>query len=616
MAEQRSILVRGWLGFWGVVNGARKVFLNLLFLLFLYMVYLAVLRPDEPLTMRGDTTLVLRPYGNVVEQYSSSPFDRALQQATNEAPSETRLRDLIEAVDRATTDSRISQMVIDTDYLWGIGLSSLQDLERAITGFKAVGKPVIAVADALEQHQYYLASMADEIWLNPNGLVWIDGYSSYRHFYREGLEKLEVEINLFRVGEYKSAMEPYIRDDMSPEAREAAKFWLDNLWLQYLEGVSRNRGLPVPDLSAAINDFATRIEAADGDFAKFALDLGLVDRLISRPEARTEIALRGASNDAGDSFRAVGVEHYLEVSGFGKHRAGEKEIRVVVVEGEITRGLMSSGRVGAETTVAELQAAGRDNMVSAVVLRVNSPGGDAFSSELIRREVQALREAGKTIVVSMGDVAASGGYWIAMGANELWANPATITGSIGVFGMIPTFGGTFRKMGIHTDGVGTAALAGKLRIDQPLDPDIRRIFQSSTEHVYDEFLEVVKNGRGYPSKEEVHEVARGRVWSGSQAAERGLVDRTGSLQDAIDAAARIAGLGENYSVVWTEPELTTFERLVLEMTSGVLSKVGAGKNPLSALRGTFVQDLLDDLQYLASHDRGITIAAHCLCGLD
>lgn len=616
MAEQQSVLVRGWLGFWRFVNGVRKVFLNLLFLLFLYVIYLAVLRPDEPLTMRGDTTLVLRPYGTVVEQFSSSPFDRALQQATKEAPTETRLRDLIQAVERAAVDSRISQMVIDTDYLWGIGLSSLQDLERAITAFKSSGKPVIAVADALDQHQYYLASMADEIWLNPNGVVWIDGYSSYRHFYREGLEKLEVEINLFRVGEYKSAMEPYIRDDMSPEAREAAKFWLDNLWLQYLEGISRNRGLLLPDLSAAINDFADRMEAANGDFAKFALDLGLVDRLITRPEARNEIALRGASNDAGDSFRAVGVEHYLEVSGFAKHGPGNKEIRVVVVEGEITRGLKGSGRVGAETTVAELQAAGRDNNIAAVLLRINSPGGDAFSSELIRREVQALRESGKTIVVSMGDVAASGGYWIAMGANEVWANPATITGSIGVFGMIPTFGGTFQKLGIHTDGVGTAALAGKLRIDQPLDPDIKRIFQSSTEHVYDEFLEIVKNGRGYSSKEEVNEIARGRVWSGSQAAERGLVDRTGSLQDAIDAVARIAGLGDRYSVVWTEPDLSTFERLLLEMTSGVMSRVGMGRSPLLALRGTFVQNLLEDLQFLSSHDRELTIAAHCLCGLD
>ncbi|MBT8062496.1 MAG: S49 family peptidase, partial [Gammaproteobacteria bacterium] len=280
MTENRSILVRGWLRFWRIVNGARIVFLNVLFLLFLYVFYVAMLRPDEPLSMRGDTTLVLRPHGNVVEQYSSSPLDRALARATDQAPVETRLRDILEAVDRASRDSRISQMVIDTDYLWNIGLSSLQDIEHAITAFKASGKPVYAVAEALGQHQYYLASMADEIWLSPDGLVWMDGYSNIRHFYREGLEKLEVEINLFRVGEYKSAMEPYIRNDMSPEAKEAAQFWLESLWQQYLEAVSRNRGMPMSRLTEAITNFADKVEAAEGDFAQLALNLGLVDRLV------------------------------------------------------------------------------------------------------------------------------------------------------------------------------------------------------------------------------------------------------------------------------------------------------------------------------------------------
>jgi protease-4 len=616
MAEQRSFLARTWLGFWNVVNGARKVFLNLLFLLFVYLLFVLVLKPDEPMTMRGDTTLVLRPYGKVVEQYSGSPFDRAIEQATSQAPSETRLRDLIEAVDRATRDSRISQMVIDTDYLWSIGLSSLQDLEYAVNGFKSAGKPVIALADALGQHQYYLAAMADEVWLNPSGIVWIDGYSNMRHFYREALQKLEVEINLFRVGEYKSAMEPFVRDDMSPEAKEAAKFWLASLWQQYLEGVSRNRGIPFNTLSEAINDFANRIDAAGGDFARFALELGLVDRLVSWPDARLELAASGASNDAGDSFRAVGVEHYLQISSSGRDGRGGKDIRVVVAEGEITRGRQSPGRVGAETTTSELRDAGRDTDVAAVILRINSPGGDAFASEVIRREVQALTDNGKTVVVSMGDVAASGGYWIAMGADEVWANPATITGSIGVFGMIPTFASTLGKLGIHTDGVGTAALAGKLRLDRPLDPDIRRIFQSSTEHVYEEFIELVMNSRPFQSRQEVDEVARGRVWSGSQAVDRKLVDHAGSLQDAIDAGARIAGLGENYTVSWTEPELTTIERLLLEMTSGVMSKLSLETSAAGLMKKTFFENLLDDLRILTRGERGLTIAAHCLCGVN
>jgi protease-4 len=457
--------------------------------------------------------------------------------------------------------------------------------------------------------------MADEIWLNPNGLVWIDGYANFRHFYREGLEKLEVEINLFRAGEYKSAMEPYIRDDMSPEAREAAAYWLESLWQQYLEGVSRHRGIPVTTLVEAIGSFADRIESADGDFARFALELGLVDRLVSGPEARQELALRGAPNTAGDSFRAVGVEHYLELNRASR-RSGQGDIRIVVVEGEITRGEHSPGRVGAESTVEDLRAAGRDSEVSAVVMRIDSPGGDAYSSELIRRELQQLRESGKTVVVSMGDVAASGGYWIAMGADEVWANPSTITGSIGVYGMLPTFGKTLENIGIRTDGVGTAPLAGKLRLDRPLDPDLKRIFQASTEHVYDDFLDIVMNARGFGSREEVNEIARGRVWSGSQAVERGLVDRAGSLQNAIDAAARIAGLGEDYSVSWAEPELSALERLLLETTSGVLARVNFRPQGLDLVRRTFLQGLLEDLRVLADNRNSMTIAAHCLCGLE
>ncbi|NND44049.1 MAG: signal peptide peptidase SppA [Xanthomonadales bacterium] len=614
MTAPRSLLTRGWLGFWRGLNRARIVFLNLLFLLFLYLAYLLFLSPSEPLTMRGDTTLVLRPYGNVVEQYSGSPLDRALLRATNQAPEETRLRDLLRAVELASRDSRISQMVIDTDYLWNIGLSSLQDLEHAINGFKATGKPVIALANAVGQHAYYLSAMADEVWLNPDGVVWIDGYANYRHFYREGLDKLEVEINLFRVGEYKSAMEPFIRDDMSPEAKEAARFWLDSLWSQYLEGVSRNRGIPAITLAEAVADFAARIEAVDGNFARFALELGLVDRLVSLPEARQELALRGAPNTAGDSFRAVGVEQYLQMANAAR-RGGTGNVRIVVAEGEITRGRQSPGRVGAETTAGDLRDAARDSEVEAVVLRINSPGGDAYSSEMIRRELQALRDGGKTVVVSMGDVAASGGYWIAMGANEVWANPSTITGSIGVFGMIPTFGKTLENIGIHTDGVGTTPLAGKLRIDQPLDEGIRRILQSSTEHVYEDFLDVIMANRDFASREDLHQVARGRVWSGSQAAENGLVDRIGSLQDAIDAAARIAGLGDDYSVSWAEPELSAFERFILETTSGVLAKLNFEPRGIGLIRQPFIQNLLDELQFIAGNRDSVTVAAHCLCGV-
>ncbi len=615
MNSQRSLPVRILRGLWQAIDGARKVFLNLLFLLLIYLLWVLVLKPEEPLRMRGKTTLVVRPYGVVVEEYSGTPLDRALQQLTTVTPEETRLRDLVGAIDRAADDGRISQMVIETDYMWGIGLASLQELERAVTGFKARGKPVVAMADVLGQQQYYLAALADEIWLSPDGLVWIDGYSNYRHFYRDGLEKLAVEVNLFRAGEYKSAMEPFVRDDMSPEAKEDALFWIGSLWQQYLDGVSRNRGVPLETLSRAIDEFADRIEAVEGDFAAFALQLGLVDRLISRPQARQELAARAAPNDAGDSYRAVGVEHYLEITDAALRPAPANRIAVVVAEGEILPGHRESGRVGAESTAGELRSIGRDSDVKAVVLRVDSPGGEIMASELIRREVQALRDGGRTVVVSMGDVAASGGYWISMGADEVWASPATITGSIGVYGMIPTFAATLDKIGIHADGVGTTRMAGKLRIDRPLDPDLRRIFQASTEHAYRDFVTLVAEAREM-SPAEVHEVARGRVWSGAQAVERKLVDRTGTLKDAIDAAARIAGLGADYAVTWSEPEVTAFEGFVLELTSGAAVSLGRHLTGEGPIHVGLVQRLLDDVQRLLRRDGALTIAAHCLCGIE
>jgi protease-4 len=615
MNQEKSMPVRILGGVWRVINGARIIFLNALFLLLMLFLFIGFMAaPDETVHLQGDTTLVLRPAGRVVEEFSTTPFDRAIQQATGQMPAETRLRDLIRAIDRASTDSRISQMVIETDYLWSIGLSSLRDLEVAVEKFKEQGKPVVAMGDGMGQHQYYLAALADEVWLHPNGMIWIDGYSRIRHFYREGLEKLAVEINLFRVGEYKSAMEPYIRDDMSPEAREATQFWLGSLWQQYLEGVSKHRGIPLDRLNRAIDNMADSVEAVGGDFARFALDLGLVDRLINRPDARHELGRRGAPNRDGDGYRGIDSDAYLTLVD-AIHYRRSPQVSVVVAEGEIVRGQQGSGQVGSETTVQQLRELGADDTVQAVVLRINSPGGDALASEQIRRQVQALRDNGKTVVVSMGDVAASGGYWIAMSADEVWASPTTITGSIGVFGMIPTFGATLEKIGVRADGVGTTAMAGKLRVDRPLDADVRRLFQSATENVYEQFLDLVAEARGM-SVDEVDRVARGRVWSGSQAADHGLVDQTGSLQDAIDAAARIAGLGSDYRAGWYEVEITPFERFFLEMTSGVVARFSVGSAPVQLVPQTFVQSLIEDLAFIAGKDGKLTIAAHCLCGTD
>lgn len=615
MSSNRSIISRFFLGLWRLVDGTRKVVLNLVFLLILYIVVLAFIDTEEAFIIEPDTALLLQPYGNVVEQYSGTPLDYVLQQAAESPREETRLRDLVEAVRRAAKDDRIVRLVIDPNYLRRIGLASLLEIESAVAEFKAAGKPVIALADNLGQQQYFLASMADEVWLNPKGLVWIDGFSAYRQFYRDGLDKLEVEVNLFQAGKYKSAMEPWVRNDMSPEAKEANLFWIGSLWQQYLEAVSRQRGVPLVNLSDAINHFADRLEAVDGDFAQFALEVGLVDRLMNRPEANLELATLGAPGEGSEGFRQVGFENYLELTDMQNRSGASRKVAIVVAEGEIVRGAQPQGVVGAVTLSRKLRSLAEDQDVGAVVVRVNSPGGDAFASEKIRREIQALKELGKTVVVSMGNVAASGGYWIAMGADEIWASPTTITGSIGVYGILPTFARPLGKLGIHTDGIGTTPLAGKLRLDRPLDPEIRRIFQHATERTYDDFIDLVAEYRQM-SEAAVLEVAQGRVWSGAQAKARGLVDQTGTLQQAVDAAARIAGMGTEYRVVYDEWELSAFEAFLFEMMGSAMVRMDLGLTGLRELHGTLLDNILDDLRVLARSRDGLTIAAHCLCDVE
>ena len=615
MTAQRSIFSRFFLGTWRFINGARILMLNLVFLFILYLVVMAFVDSGDTLIIQPDTALILQPYGDIVEQYSGTPLDYALQQATEMSPTETRLRDLTEAVRRAADDNRISRLVIDPTYLNRIGLASLFELEAAISYFKDSGKPVVALADNLGQQQYFLAAMADEIWLNPKGMVWIDGFSAYRQFYREGLEKLEVEVNLFRVGKFKSAMEPFIRDDMSPEAREANLFWIGSLWQQYLEAISRQRGVPLENLSDAINHFAEGLERVDGDFARFALDLGLVDKLVSRPEANLELESLGAPGEGSEGFRQIEFEHYLALTEMQNRPDKSPKVVILVAEGEIVRGQQPQGSIGAATLSAKLRSLAEDKNTRAVVIRIDSPGGDAFASEKIRREIQALREMGKTVVVSMGDVAASGGYWISMAADEVWASPSTITGSIGVFGILPTFSRPLAKLGIHTDGVGTTNLAGKLRLDRPLDPDLKQIFQHATERTYDDFINLVAESRNM-SPAAVNEVAQGRVWSGSQAKDRGLIDQAGTLQQAVDAAARIAGLGSAYQAVYDEWEMSAFESFLFDMMGSAMAHFKLGISGPGGLHNTLLENILSDLDVLARSNESLTIAAYCLCDVE
>jgi protease-4 len=389
---------------------------------------------------------------------------------------------------------------------------------------------------------------------------------------------------------------------------------LNDLWQQYLEAIAKNRGLILKSLQESIDDLPNQIEGVDGDFAQYALNLGLVDRLMTAPQARQELARRGTPDQAGDGYRAVGMQDYLDLTEARKPFSNDKRIAIVVAEGEIVSGNHPAGRIGSISTAEQLRRASRDEKVAAVVLRINSPGGDAYASEVLRLELQQVRDSGKTVVISMGNVAASGGYWMAMAADEVWASPATITGSIGVFGMLPTFGATLDKIGVHTDGFGTTEMAGKLRLDMPLDPGVARVFQSSTERTYKQFISLVSSSRG-KSIEEIDEIAQGRVWSGEQAVERGLVDKTGTFQDAIKASARIAGLGDSYRIEWIEPEKTAIDQFVMDFMATTVSKLDLSVSKPVSLPVSWLQAMLDDLQFITAQQGKFTIAAHCLCGL-
>lgn len=616
MTSEPSSAKRVFLGIWRVIDGARKVFLNLVFFLIVFLILGAMLSTGETLVVQPNSALLVQPSGRVVEEYTGSPFDHALQKASEGRVMETRLRDIVSAIRRAGNDSRITVLVLDPTHLSGIGLAALHEVEEAVRDFRESGKPVIAIGDLLGQHQYYFTALADEVWLNPEGVVWMDGYAVYRQYYREVLDKLSVEVNLFRAGEYKSAGEPWIRGDMSPEAREANLFWLSSLWHQYLDGISRLRGVPLEDLSGSIEAFPERLEAAGGDFAVLARDLGLVDRLVTRTEAYHELATMSARDYNGDGFRHVDMDEYVFAGGFKPVKPGKGDkVAVVVAQGDIIQGHADRGAVASESISAQLRALARRQDVAAVVLRIDSPGGDAYASEKVRLEAQALRDAGKTVVVSMGNVAASGGYWIAMAADEVWASPSSITGSIGVYGLAPRLHESLDRIGVRTDGVGTTPLSGQFDITRPLEPELESIYRATVNKIYEDFIDIVSEARGKPD-EEVREVARGRVWSGAQALERGLVDHTGTLQEAIDAAGRIAGLGTDFITEFEESELSALELFLLDLAGGVAAKSGLLGRGVQSLPEKVLGSFQQDLEFLGRSAGRLAVTSHCWCRIE
>jgi protease-4 len=561
----------------------RKLVLNVVFFGVIIAVLVILGSRDKP-KVPSSCALVIRPVGALVEQIDGNVFDRARGALLGGVEEQTLLKDLIDAIDAGREDKKVKVLVLDLSSVGSSGMTKLEDLKAALARFKTSGKKVIATADEYDQYAYYLAAHADEVWLHPMGMVILEGLSRFATFYKEGLDRLGVSWHVFRVGEYKSATEPYLRNDMSPEAKEANLGYLGDLWQNYVRDVAVARKTSPERINDYIDRFLDHLKAAGGDGGQAALTAGLVDKVEPRDVLRKRIIeLVGEDKDT-HSFKQVGHAQYLRAIGgdrFGAKAKGDL-VAVIVAKGTIAGGTQPPGQIGGDSTALLIRNARHDKRVKAIVMRVDSPGGSAFASEVIRRELELAREDKLPVVISMGSVAASGGYWISTSADEVWASPNTITGSIGIFGMFPTFERPLANyLGVHVDGVGTTRLAGALRSDRALDPAVGQAIQNMIDHGYQQFLGVVSKGRAM-TPEAVDKVARGRVWSGQDAHELGLVDKLGSLEDAIKAAAARAKLGDAYKVRYFERTLGWREKLMRELMTRAAVEVAEETRTSSA----------------------------------
>jgi protease IV len=546
MQSRPSSFKRFFGGIWKVISTTKSIISNLIFFLVLFLFIGLLTSGGEEIHVPNNSALVLNLRGDLVEQKRYvDPMDTFMAEALGqqEETPEVLVSDVLSVISQAKNDNRISVLVLHLQELDRAGLSKLQDIGQALIDFKESNKQIIAIGDMYTQNQYYLASYANEIWLNNKGYMMLDGFGRYQLYFKSALEKLSVSQHIFRVGTFKSAVEPYMRDDMSEAAKEANKLWLNDLWSQYKQDVAVQRGFNESNFDDTLTDFSQKLKEANGSFAEYALANQWVDALKTRQEMRDAIIDLVGKNEAGDTFKQIGFKAYLaESNPMIETPVSNDEVAVIVAKGEILDGSEKPGRVGGDSIARLIREARYNDNVKAVVLRVDSPGGSAYASEIIRKELALLQESGKPVVASMGSVAASGGYWISSSADKIYASPTTITGSIGIFGMFMTFENSLGNLGVFTDGVGTTDFAG-FGVTRPLSKGMADIFQMSIERGYQDFISLVAEHRAM-TLQQVDAIAQGRVWSGIKAKELGLVDELGNLQDAISAAAELAGLSQ------------------------------------------------------------------------
>ena len=616
--KKRNLFVRLLSGIWSGVDGFRKV-LHLLLLLFVFAIFVGAISGTTPL-LPDRAALFIKPAGVIVEELEGDPFDRAVAELLDEAQPQTVLQDIVDALEYASEDDRIGAVHIELSALGAAGLPKLQRIARAIEEFQESGKPVIASADFMSQQAYYIAAHADEVYLNPEGGILLQGYGRFRTYFSDAIEKLKLDWNIFKVGTYKSAVEPFERMDMSDADREATVNLIDQLWGTYLEEVAAARAMSPSEMENYADDFINMVAAADGDLARAAKDNNLVDELLTRTELRELlIGYVGTDEDSDVDYSSIGMSEYLAHEDIlNGEKVAEENIGIIIASGAIQSGTQPPGAIGADSTARLLRRARDDESVKAVVLRVDSPGGSAFASDVIANEIAALQDAGKPVVASMSSVAASGGYWISVGADRVFANSTTITGSIGIFGMFPTYQRTAAHFGLATDGVGSTPLSGQLRPDRAMTDDTKRLFQLVIEEGYDDFIGRVATYRGM-EKGEVDAVGQGRVWTGADALRHGLVDELGGMEEAIAFAAELVELPEDdYGQKWIRIELSPTEQMIVDI-------LGTAKS--FGLQLDFLQSRPSSLQRIAGKieealapltefDDPKGVYAHCLCTFD
>ncbi|HAT6802527.1 TPA: signal peptide peptidase SppA [Citrobacter freundii] len=553
---------------WRLLNFVREMVLNLFFI-FLVLVGVGIwmqVSSNNTSDKVGRGALMLDISGVIVDKPSSTSrlgvLSRQLLGASSDRLQENSLFDIVNTIRQAKDDRNITGIVMDLKNFAGADQPSMQYIGKALREFRDSGKPVYAVGDNFSQGQYYLASFANKIWLSPQGSVDIHGFATNGLYYKSLLDKLKVSTHVFRVGTYKSAVEPFIRDDMSPAAREADSRWIGELWQNYLNTIAANRQIPAEQVFPGAQGVLDALTKADGDTAKYALDSKLVDALLSSAEVEKALTKQFGWSKAENNYRAISYYDYT----LNPPADTGSAIGVVFANGAIMDGEETPGNVGGDTTASQIRDARLDPKVKAIVLRVNSPGGSVTASEVIRSELAAARAAGKPVVVSMGGMAASGGYWISTPASYIVANPSTLTGSIGIFGVINTVENSLDSIGVHTDGVSTSPLAD-ISLTKALPPEAQQMMQLSIENGYKRFITLVAQARK-STPEQIDKIAQGHVWTGQDAKANGLVDSLGDFDDAVAKAAELAKLKE-WHIDYYQDEPTFFDMIMDGMSGSV-----------------------------------------------